>query len=51
MKVSCNFCPVGSPKTDRVLLLTINGQDYLVCLHCIKRNGFSYGKSQIRKNI
>ncbi len=51
MKVSCEYCPIGSPKTDRILLININGRDCLVCVNCAKRNGLYHGKSQSRKNI
>ncbi len=51
MKVSCNFCPYGTPKTDRILLVTLNGRDYLLCLHHARINGVYHAKRKSRKDI
>jgi len=34
MKLRCNLCPYGSPRTSDLKLRTINGRDYLVCKNC-----------------
>lgn len=50
MGVNCYLCPRGSPKTDYVKLVTLNGRDRFVCLACIKRRD-SNANAGIRKNI
>lgn len=50
MKVRCSFCPVGSPRTDYVKLITINGRDYIICLHCLERRTPN-GHADIREDV
>lgn len=51
MNLPCSFCPYGTPKTDRLKLLTIDGRDYLLCQEHFKQGDPNVYESNVQRNI
>jgi hypothetical protein len=51
IKLSCNFCPYGTPKTDMLLLIRVKNRDFLACMSHSKRIGNVKSKHKSGKDI